>query len=158
MTGCVVYVSVERIEPPLITSAALGPLLGSYLHVGFSRVLNCRFAVLFRGFPARPPRVLFSCLFFLSLDPCATTRASFHIAGAQALSGSAIVSRPPFHGSLTHPNTKVNFTRTIRHIFSASSSSIDPSPPFLERRRFGTCDTYRRPRPLFRPRNDSYCD
>ena len=144
--------------PACVTSAALGPLLGSYLHVGFSRGFIYRFAVLFRGFPARPPRVLFSCLFFLSLEPCATTRASFHIAEAKVPSESAIVSRPPFHGSLTHPNTKVNFTRTIRHIFSASSSSIDPSPPFLERRRFWTCDTYRRPRPPFRPRNDSYCD
>ena len=113
-----------------------------------------RFDVLFRDFPARPPRVLCSCLLFLSLDLRTTTGTPFHIAEAKALSGCAIVSRPPFRGSLTHPNKKVNFTRTIRHIFSASSSSIDPSPPFLERRRFGTCDTYRRPRPLFRPRND----
>ena len=142
----------------ILTSATLGPLLRSYLHVGFSRVLTYRFAVLFRGFPPRPPRVLCSCLLFFSRDLCATTRASFHIADPKAQSGSVIVSRPPFHGSLTHPNTKANFTRTIRHIFSASSSSIDPSPPFLKRRRFWTCDTYRRPRPPFRPRNDSYCD
>ena len=60
-----IFITHRTHQNTIITSAALGPLLGSYLHLGFSRVLTYRFAVLFRGFPARPPRVLFSRLLFL---------------------------------------------------------------------------------------------
>ncbi len=123
--------------------------------MGFFRVFIYRFAL--PWLPCSPAsRPLFLPPLPLSLDLRATTRASFHIEVPQVPSGCAVVSRPPFHGSLTHPNAEVNFMRTIRHIFSASSSSIDPSPPFLERRRFWTCHAYRRPRPPFGPRFESY--